>query len=521
MLLALAGTLALVMVVVTSVSAARRRLRYESWHLLHLYAYLGTGLALPHQLWTGADFRASTVATAFWWGLYGATLASVLAFRVLLPLVRSRRHRLVVCTSPVSPRRSPASHRTPPGPAPVRAGQFFHWRFLDGGGSSRPTPISLSAAPDGRPLRLTAASVGDSTARLATLRPGTQVLIEGPYGRLHAGVRHRTVRPHRRRHRHHPAPSAAGGAAARPDATVVIYRSAAPTIVLAHELLDLDPGRGGRSTPSSATGTRSAAGNPPAATPPGQAELLHIVPDIAERDVFVCGPPAWIDSVVDAAPRQASPRRPSTRALQLLRKKTSMRRIVLWAMSTLTLLVLLLSYHTSQGASTAVASSIEQLNNSAASSTDSSSSTTYAGDTVQTRFGTCRCRSPSAAAGSPSRRCCRCPRDRHDQMINSLAVPILQQRGRAAQSADIDVVSGATFTWRATPSSLQSAIDAAEPLTSRLDWRPPPPPGVGAAGDGDPGEHPPARRPAGSRPRPSTPWPRLRVLREMDGVFST
>jgi len=50
MLPATAGTLALVMVVVTSVRAARARLRYESWHLLHLYAYLGVGLALPHQL---------------------------------------------------------------------------------------------------------------------------------------------------------------------------------------------------------------------------------------------------------------------------------------------------------------------------------------------------------------------------------------------------------------------------------------------------------------------------------------
>ena len=50
MLLATAGTALLIMVVVTSIRAARRRLRYESWHLLHLYAYLGVGLALPHQI---------------------------------------------------------------------------------------------------------------------------------------------------------------------------------------------------------------------------------------------------------------------------------------------------------------------------------------------------------------------------------------------------------------------------------------------------------------------------------------
>src|SRR5262249_38525156 len=47
MLLATAGTALLVGVVVLSIRAARRRLRYESWHLLHLYAYLGVGLALP------------------------------------------------------------------------------------------------------------------------------------------------------------------------------------------------------------------------------------------------------------------------------------------------------------------------------------------------------------------------------------------------------------------------------------------------------------------------------------------
>src|SRR6478752_9266290 len=54
MLLATAGTLLLVLVVATSLRRPRRRLRYESWHLLHLYGYLGVGLALPHQLWTGA-----------------------------------------------------------------------------------------------------------------------------------------------------------------------------------------------------------------------------------------------------------------------------------------------------------------------------------------------------------------------------------------------------------------------------------------------------------------------------------
>ncbi|GGM80641.1 hypothetical protein GCM10009721_01350 [Terrabacter tumescens] len=51
--------------------------------------------------------------------------------------------------------------------------------------------------------------------------------------------------------------------------------------------------------------------------------------------------------------------------------------------------------------------------------------------------------------------------DRHDQMINSEAVPVYNQEAVAAQSARIDVVSGATYTWDGYTQSLQSAIDQA------------------------------------------------------------
>ena len=51
--------------------------------------------------------------------------------------------------------------------------------------------------------------------------------------------------------------------------------------------------------------------------------------------------------------------------------------------------------------------------------------------------------------------------DRHDQMINSAAVPVYNQETVSAQSAQIDVVSGATYTWDGYTQSLQSAIDQA------------------------------------------------------------
>ena len=149
MLLATAGTAALVMVVVTSVRAARRRLRYESWHLLHLYAYLGVGLALPHQIWTGTDFVSSPAARAYWWTLYAAALGAVLVYR-LGPAARAHP-AAPGASSRGSSRRRPASSRCTCAAASWtgcrrKAGQFFVWRFLDGPGWSRGHPYSLSAA---------------------------------------------------------------------------------------------------------------------------------------------------------------------------------------------------------------------------------------------------------------------------------------------------------------------------------------------------------------------------------------
>ena len=51
--------------------------------------------------------------------------------------------------------------------------------------------------------------------------------------------------------------------------------------------------------------------------------------------------------------------------------------------------------------------------------------------------------------------------DRKDVAINNRAVPILNAETVAAQSAEIDMVSGATVTSVAYIKSLQSAIDKA------------------------------------------------------------
>jgi predicted ferric reductase len=185
-LLAAVGTSCLVLAVVTSVRAARRRLRYESWHLLHLYASLGVGLALPHQIWNGGDFMLSPWARGYWWSLYAVAAGSVVVYRVAVPAWRSRRHALRVDRVVTEGAGLTSVYLTGRelDRLPVRAGQFFQWRFLTAPGWTRAHPYSLSALPGREELRISVKNLGDDSGRVAALEPGTRVLFEGPYGRL-------------------------------------------------------------------------------------------------------------------------------------------------------------------------------------------------------------------------------------------------------------------------------------------------------------------------------------------------
>ena len=304
MLLATAGTAALVMVVVTSVRRARRRLRYESWHLLHLYAYLGVGLALPHQLWTGSDFAGRTLASAFWWTAWGVTATAVVLCRLGLPAWRSWRHHLVVdrvvpeVPGVVSVHLS-GRHLDR---LPVRAGQFFVFRFLDGDGWTRGNPYSLSACPDGRTLRITARDLGDGSSRLARLRVGARVLVEGPYGRLTADVRTR------------PrmavltagigiTPGLAMLAEAHPGEAVLVHRTrTSKDGLFATELADLaDRGVRVVPVPGSRIPGRTSWLPREAAHLTDAGALRQLIPDLPDRDVYVCGAADWADAAAAAA----------------------------------------------------------------------------------------------------------------------------------------------------------------------------------------------------------------------------
>jgi predicted ferric reductase len=193
MITATVGTFLLVLVVVSSVVVVRRRVRYEAWYAIHLTVYLAIALAWFHQIPTGNELVLDRVAADWWRGLYLATLALLVGYRVVVPVVNAFRYRLRVAEVVDEGAGAVSLHLEGRGLHRLGAmgGQFFLWRFLTRGRWWASHPFSLSAAPDGSSLRITIKDLGDFTARAGAIPVGTRVVAEGPFGVFTDAVRRR------------------------------------------------------------------------------------------------------------------------------------------------------------------------------------------------------------------------------------------------------------------------------------------------------------------------------------------
>jgi predicted ferric reductase len=292
MITATIGTALLLAVVATSLVIVRRRLSYEWWYAVHLLAYAGIALSWFHEIPTGNELVLDRTAANYWRGLYVATILVLVAFRLLAPAMFAFRHRLKVAEvvdegqGVVSLRivgRKLERLRAEPG-------QFFIWRFLDRRRVWTAHPFSLSAAPDGRSLRITVKALGDHTSRLGDVKPGTRVVAEGPFGVFTERLR-----------RHEKVALIAGGIGITPirallermrGDVVVIYRAIAESdLIFRHELDRLVDESG--ATIHYVVGDHRGDG----ASLLSPQHLRELVPDIAQRDVFLCGPPAMTSAI--------------------------------------------------------------------------------------------------------------------------------------------------------------------------------------------------------------------------------
>jgi predicted ferric reductase len=185
----------------------------------------------------------------------------------------------------------------------VRSGQYFVWRFLTRDGWWRGHPFSISSAPNGQWLRITIKELGDWSKALQSVSVGTRVFIEGPYGVLTGA---RRTRPR--------ILLVAGGIgitplrallealpAKRGEMTLIYRVRDTDDIIFRDELETLAHARG--APIHYLLGRRDAGGGDSL----DAESLQRLVPDVRERDVYLCGPVPMMQRVEDSLRRLGLP----------------------------------------------------------------------------------------------------------------------------------------------------------------------------------------------------------------------
>jgi len=257
---------------------------YERWYLVHLAVYAGILLSFGHQLKWGGDFSQQWFV--LWWQIVtGVALALFVWYRLVWPLLNYRRHRFavkeVIAEAPgvvsviISGRQLDRFNFQP--------GQFAMFRFLSPKIWREAHPFSFSQTPGQNSLRITIKNLGDFTATIKnTIKPGLPLLIDGPHGNftlpvgaaklllIGGGIGITPIR------------ALAEAAAKKRVDTVVVYSTHQDSerIFNAEFAMLVAAGRIKMISHVSATAGRLSA-----------AKLLLLVPDLVEREIFVCGPP--------------------------------------------------------------------------------------------------------------------------------------------------------------------------------------------------------------------------------------
>ena len=295
---AFAGAILFFTVITTSIYIARSRVRYEAWYFVHLMAYLAVFASFWHQISVGPDIIGNKFFYFYWIALYSAVFGSHIVFRFARPVYLFFRHDFkvdrVVRESPsaVSLYISGKNMQS----FPVRPGQFMIFRFLAKKLWWQAHPFSLSMLPDGKRIRITVKELGDFTKQIKNIAPGAKVLIDGPYGVFTDlfGISPKVL-------------FVAGGIGITPirslmeemvkegkDVALIYGNRTQGEIVFRNELSYISKQYAARVTHilSDDAAYQGETGHI------DQEKIKRLVPDFLSRDIYLCGPPPMMESLI-------------------------------------------------------------------------------------------------------------------------------------------------------------------------------------------------------------------------------
>jgi predicted ferric reductase len=299
--LAIAAVAVVALVVAASTPVIRRRLTYETWHVSHLAMYVALGLASLHQT-NGAEIAGQPLWADYWVALHIAVIASLVVFRAGRPIVRCATHRfridrIVTESDDVTSVYLTGRHLDR---FPFRPGQYANVVFLSKGRWS-PHPFSFSAAPNGQFLRMSIKAAGDFTDRIRELTPGTPVLLEGPLGAF-------TATEPRDKYL-----MVAGGIGITPiRALIESLAAAGRDIVLLYSVKTANDLVFASELRAFTAECHFILSRYPESTEAGETHVGHergridlrmlarLVPDVRDREIFICGPQPMMETVAAA-----------------------------------------------------------------------------------------------------------------------------------------------------------------------------------------------------------------------------
>lgn len=289
----------------TSWRRVRRLIPYETWYFIHLSGYLTVLLAFGHQVTSGSDIAGNPITVTWWVLLFVATgLAIAVARWGDLGRAVARPRTELAAIEPAG-RGLVTLLVSGPGVSQLSAvpGQFFLIRIMTSDRWWQAHPVSMSAAPTGDTLRFTIKHLGDWSADIGGVPPGTRVILEGPYGRfttaasdgrslllIGGGIGIAPIR------------ALLEDAVSSRDPVVIVRARSETEVAHLDEITELCRGAG--ASLQLVIGPRRLLGRRPFSP----SELRSTVPDIAQRDLFVCGPRSLEEEVVSSARELGVPR---------------------------------------------------------------------------------------------------------------------------------------------------------------------------------------------------------------------